>query len=83
MMSKDDPIVEKINDVMHRLSSAAVPGAFIVDIFPVLKHLPAWSAKWKRDAISWFNKDSAMFTGFMDQVRTDMVSLIRCSFVTR
>ncbi len=74
MMSNDDPIVHKINDCMHRITGAAVPGAYLVDTFPILKNLPDWAAKWKKEAKNWFRKDSDMFVEWLDRVRVDMVS---------
>ena len=73
MLSKDDPIVHEINDCMHRIAGAAVPGAFLVDVFPIMKNIPEWAAKWKRDANKWFHKASNMFNNWMDRVRNDMV----------
>jgi hypothetical protein len=69
----DDALVDRINDLMHRLVSAALPGAFLVEIFPVMKRLPSWMAKWKREGLEWHRKDTEMFQGFMDGVRKTMV----------
>ncbi|KAJ7081460.1 cytochrome P450 [Mycena crocata] len=74
MLNKNDPIVKQINDCMHRLTGAAVPGAFLVDVFPIMKNIPEWVAKWKRDAINWYHTDSKMFNGWLDRVRKDMKS---------
>ncbi|KIM35577.1 hypothetical protein M413DRAFT_347955, partial [Hebeloma cylindrosporum] len=66
--SKDDPLVTRINDLMHRLIRAALPGAYLVEIFPVMKRLPAWIAPWKKWGLDWYKKDSEMFQGFYDGV---------------
>ena len=71
--SQDDALVARINDLMHRIVHAALPGAFLVEIFPVMKHLPTWIAKWKREGLEWYAKDTAMFEGFMDTVRNQVV----------
>lgn len=74
MLNKNDPIVHDINACMHRLTGAAVPGTFLVDVFPIMKNLPEWAAKWKREGLAWFRHDSAMFNGWLNRVRKDMVS---------
>ena len=71
--SQDDALVARINDLMHRIVHAALPGAYLVEIFPAMKHLPTWMAKWKREGLEWYAKDTAMFEGFMDTVRNQVV----------
>ena len=44
--SKDDPLITRINDLVHCLIRAALLGAYLVEIFPVMKHLPTWMARW-------------------------------------
>ena len=72
--SKDDPLVTRINDLMHRLIRAALPGAYLVEIFPVMKRLPTWIAPWKKWGLEWYKKDSEMFLGFYDGVAKTLVS---------
>lgn len=73
--SKDDPIVTRINDFMHRLVRSALPGAYLVEIFPVMKRLPTWAAPWKKWGLDWYRKDSEMFQGFYEGVAETVVSL--------
>jgi len=56
-----DAVVVSIREYTDRLAHAAAPGAHIVEIFPFLRYLPAFIAKWKRDAQAFFRKDSEMF----------------------
>ncbi|THU86529.1 cytochrome P450 [Dendrothele bispora CBS 962.96] len=72
--SKDDPLVVRINDLMHRLVRATLPGAFLVDIFPAMKYLPEFIAPWKKEGLEWHRKDTKMFQEFMDSVRGRMKS---------
>jgi len=67
-----DPLVNRINDLMHRLVRAALPGAFLVEIFPVMKYLPSWMAKWKREGLEWHRKDTEMFQDLMLDVEKQM-----------
>ncbi|KIM46552.1 hypothetical protein M413DRAFT_24257 [Hebeloma cylindrosporum] len=63
--SKDDPI---------RVLQAVLPGAYLVEIFPAMKHLPTWVAPWKKWGLEWYKKDTEMFEGFYDGVAKTMVS---------
>ncbi|KAF5346118.1 hypothetical protein D9758_009950 [Tetrapyrgos nigripes] len=59
--SLSDPFLNKIDDFNRRLSEVFYPGAHLVELFPILDYLPAWLAKWKRDAIKDFRFFSALF----------------------
>ena len=72
--SKDDPLVTRIHEFVHRLVHAALPGAYVVEIFPVMKHFPTWMAPWKKWGLEWYKKDSEMFEGFYDGVAKTLVS---------
>ncbi|KAJ7065509.1 cytochrome P450 [Mycena amicta] len=50
-----DPYINMIEEAMHGLSVATIPGAFLVDMFPVLKYVPSWfpGADFKRRAARW------------------------------
>lgn len=37
-----DPAVTNINDFVARLTRAAYPGAYLVEFFPWMRHLPSW-----------------------------------------
>jgi hypothetical protein len=58
---------------MHRLVRATLPGSFLVDIFPVMKHLPESIAPWKKEGMEWHRKDTVMFQEFMDEVKSQVV----------
>ena len=59
---------------MHRVMQAVLPGAYLVEIFPVMIHLPTWMAPWKKWGLDWYRKDTEMFQGFYDGVAKTMVS---------
>lgn len=40
--SKDDPYVATIQGAMEGIAVAGVPGSFLVDYLPSLRHVPAW-----------------------------------------
>ncbi|KAG6853456.1 hypothetical protein C0991_004243 [Blastosporella zonata] len=66
------PLVKRIHAHTARLSNACIPGTSMVDLFPMLNYLPAWMAKWKRDALDWHQRESEMFEGFNAGVATKM-----------
>ncbi|EEB88750.1 hypothetical protein MPER_13242, partial [Moniliophthora perniciosa FA553] len=53
--SKNDPWVALAEDAVQPFVDALVPGAFLVDSFPFLKHVPSWmpGAGFKRKAQEW------------------------------
>ncbi|KAJ7065520.1 cytochrome P450 [Mycena amicta] len=50
-----DPYINMIEEAMHALAKATIPGAFLVDTFPALKYVPSWfpGASFKRRAAYW------------------------------
>ncbi|KAJ6484172.1 cytochrome P450 [Mycena sanguinolenta] len=55
VLPSDDPYIQVIEQAMHNLSNACIPGAFLVDTFPALKYVPSWfpGAGFKRKAKEW------------------------------
>ncbi|WYZ42267.1 hypothetical protein EsH8_V_001162 [Colletotrichum jinshuiense] len=45
-----DPLLSKMNKVMDDFARSAVLGRYLVDFFPIIKHLPDWfpGTEWKR-----------------------------------
>ncbi len=50
-----DPWVKMVEKSFTIVTDVAVPGKYLVDILPWLKHVPSWmpGAKFKRDANEW------------------------------
>ncbi|KAJ2971857.1 hypothetical protein NQ176_g7488 [Zarea fungicola] len=59
--STPDPLVKLIEQWISNFSQATVPFSFLVDIFPVLKHLPDWApgAGFKKIGRAWAKNNSA------------------------
>ena len=38
----DDPLVDLVDTAMNQFSLSIAPGAFLVDIFPLLRYIPSW-----------------------------------------
>ncbi|KAJ3846863.1 cytochrome P450 [Lentinula lateritia] len=53
--SKDDPNIDAAEKMIAVLNTAGIPGAFLVDVFPILKYVPSWfpGASFKRKARKW------------------------------
>ena len=68
------PHILRIKNMVTRITSVGTPGASLVDFFPVMKHLPAWMAKWKRDGLAWHEGESEVFKKFNAEVATRLVS---------
>ncbi|KAF8589046.1 cytochrome P450 [Ramaria rubella] len=69
LRSEGDQVVQRINDVIHQLAEAALPGAYMVEVFPFMLHLPVWIAKWKRQGLEWERESSQLFKRLIEDVR--------------
>lgn len=52
---KLDPLVVRVNKMMDEFSEATATGAWLVDLFPLLRYLPDWvpGTEFKRTAKLW------------------------------
>lgn len=73
---ESNPTVKAVKMFNERLSLAVYPGAFLVDSIPWLRHVPAWAASWKRDAMRFYATDSDLFQGLFNCVRQASVRTI-------
>ncbi|KAJ3558856.1 hypothetical protein NM688_g680 [Phlebia brevispora] len=60
--------IQRITQLMKRITCACLPGAYLVEIFPFMLYLPAWTAKWKREGSKWYQHDTRMLEGVMADV---------------
>lgn len=74
---EDKAVVRRISAHVERISEAAIPGRYLVDAFPAMKHLPPSIAKWKREGLAWHERESGMFAGFTRGVSERLVSAWR------
>ncbi|KAJ3724044.1 cytochrome P450 [Lentinula raphanica] len=73
---KDDPNIVAAERMMAVLSAAGIPGAFLVDVFPILKYVPYWfpGASFKRKAREWNGIQSATVTPPFMEVKQAMAN---------
>ncbi|KAG6855925.1 hypothetical protein H0H87_009382 [Tephrocybe sp. NHM501043] len=55
VQAENDPYIATAAQGVHPLAAAAVPGAFLVDVMPILKYVPYWMpfAGFQRKARRW------------------------------
>lgn len=70
---KDASLTYIINHAL-RLQYASFPGTYLVEFFTWMRFLPPWSAKWKREALEWYEKDSNAFLKLYNGVKERVVS---------
>jgi len=76
LTSLNDPIITFLLGLTERLSAALYPGAYAVEFLPILDRLPAWLAKWKREAIKDYQKYTTTFENLFSKVKNTAVSLL-------
>ena len=74
-----EDIVSYAGDFVYRSGIAAMPGRFLIDVIPALKHLPHFMNPWKIIGEKSYRSDTQFLAGLVNNVRARMVSL--CVFV--
>ena len=73
-------MIDQIRELGEAFAKAAVPGAYLVELIPVMRYLPQWLASWKRQALQQHRYFSDMLLGLSGEVSSRMVShAIMCS----
>lgn len=68
---KEDQL-RRILAVTHNLERIASPGAYIVDIIPILKHLPNFLAPFKKEAARLHAEELGLFKELIQDVQNSM-----------
>lgn len=69
--SYSDPEVVAVNRCLMRFGEAIIPGAYLVDTYPILQYLPRYLTNLKK----WHQEELALFQGQLDAVRKQMVTM--------
>lgn len=84
IQQKDDPYVKAAQEGVHPLTAATVPGAFLVDMMPVLKYVPEWvpGAGFQKKAKEWAKLAMTMvdmpFEACKKSIVRNLFQSIRC-----
>ena len=68
--SYSDPEVIAVNRCLKRFGQAVLPGAYLVDTYPVLQYVPGYLTQLKE----WHQEELALFEGQLDTVRKQVVT---------
>jgi hypothetical protein len=62
VQESDDPYISIAEEVSNGVAEAAIPGAFLVDSFPILKYVPSWfpGAGFQKKAARWREATNTM-----------------------
>ena len=72
-----DPYISVAEVALDGITQAGIPGAFWVDLFPILKYVPSWfpGAGFKRKAACWKEAINAMADNPFRHVQEQMVQV--------
>ncbi|KAI0088549.1 cytochrome P450 [Irpex rosettiformis] len=57
----NSPIIGRAQKHIDHIMELTRPGIHIYEVFPILKHVPAFLARWKRDALAWHEQEDKFF----------------------
>ena len=77
ILEHNDPYISIAKEAIGGIAEAGVPGAFLVDLLPVLKYVPSWfpGAGFKRKAARWRASICEMLERPYRTVKRDLVSI--------
>jgi hypothetical protein len=77
---KGDPYIAAAKGAVHPATVAMVPGTFLVDTMPFLKHVPSWfpGAGFKRKAKGWKDLAETMWRMPFEAGKKRFVSRNNC-----
>ncbi|KAI0292197.1 cytochrome P450 [Multifurca ochricompacta] len=67
-----DKTLKEIHSFIERMSRAAAPGEYLVELFPWMMYIPERFAKWKYEGRRYFTQHTTMFESLFNQVRDDI-----------
>ncbi|KAJ3849827.1 cytochrome P450 [Lentinula lateritia] len=83
---RDDPNITAAAKMYSVLNAASVPGAFLVDMFSILRYVPAWfpGASFKQQARAWYGiRDATIRPPFMQVKQAMSDGTAKDSFTSR
>ena len=77
VQESDDPYITLAEEALSGLAEAGIPGAFWVDMFPILKYVPSWfpGAGFQKKAARWREGIMAMSENPFRHVQEQLVQV--------
>ena len=78
IQESDDPYISIAEEALNGITQAGVPGAFWVDLFPILKYVPSWfpGAGFQKKAARWREAINTMADKPFDHVQEQYVQVL-------
>ena len=75
VQESDDPYIQVGEEAVKGFDEAGIPGAFLVDLFPMLKFVPSWfpGAGFQTKAAHWREINKAMIDNPFRYVKEQLV----------
>jgi hypothetical protein len=73
MQSIEDPSIQWMNSFLDKLAAAVMPGAYLVEVFPFLQHLPRSLSRWRRYAEETFEVYNSRFEQMFQKIKNQVV----------
>jgi hypothetical protein len=67
--SMEAKVMHEVNEAMEFVGSLNVPGAYLAETFPFLRHLPTWLAPWKKVVAQRSKQDADLFGNLALEVK--------------
>jgi hypothetical protein len=81
LTQEDEEKVRRVDWVGSTVLASSMPMAFLVDVIPVMKRLPAWAAGWKRWGENFFTQTDEFFTGLLQEGKEQKVRTLHHTFI--
>ena len=73
-----DSVAGRLHEFVRRISSALLPGAYLVEFFPFMQLFPSWMARWKRGGIQAYHEADHLFEALLRGVEERSVGAFPC-----
>ena len=78
VQESDDPYISIAEEALNGVAQASIPGAFWVDLFPILKYVPSWfpGAGFQKKAARWREAINTMAVKPFHHVQEQFVGVL-------
>ena len=77
VQESDDSYISIAEEVLNGVAEVGIPGAFLVDMFPILKYIPNWfpGAGFQKKAARWRDATNTMAENPFHHVQEQLVQV--------